>query len=123
MPREIRTLGIVGGGVIGSGWAARALARGLNVVAWDPSPSGEQALRDAVANAWPALTRIGLAEGADPDRLAVLGSAESVAAVADFVQESAPERIELKRKLHHAMAAAAPADVILGSSSSGLLPS
>lgn len=123
MPREIRTFGIVGGGVIGSGWAARALARGLDVVAWDPSPTGEQALRDAVANAWPALTRIGLAEGASPDRLRVVGSAEAVAAESDFVQESAPERIELKRKLHHAMAEAAPADVILGSSSSGLLPS
>ncbi|MGK9169018.1 L-carnitine dehydrogenase [Inquilinus limosus] len=123
MPREIRTLGIVGGGVIGSGWAARALACGLDVVAWDPAPTGEQALRDAVANAWPALIRIGLAPGADPERLRFLSSAEAVAAEADFVQESAPERIELKRKLHAAMAEAAPAEVILGSSSSGLLPS
>lgn len=69
MPREIRTLGIVGGGVIGSGWAARALARGLNVVAWDPSPTGEQALRDAVANAWPrAPTRTGWRSSARPSR-------------------------------------------------------
>jgi len=32
---EIKTFAALGSGVIGSGWVARALAHGLDVVAWD----------------------------------------------------------------------------------------
>ena len=60
----IKTVGIVGGGVIGSGWAARCLAAGLDVIVSDPAPNAETATRASVANAWPALTRIGLKPGA-----------------------------------------------------------
>jgi carnitine 3-dehydrogenase len=120
---NIRTLGLVGGGVIGSGWAARALAHGLDVVAYDPAPGGEAALRTAVDNAWPALERMGLAPGADRTRLRFVGSIAEVAAAADFIQENAPEREELKRRLLAETDAGCGPDVIIASSSSGLLPS
>jgi carnitine 3-dehydrogenase len=120
---EIKTVGIVGGGVIGSGWAARCLAHGLDVIATDPAPDAERAMRDSVANAWPALVRVGLKPGADPNRLTFVKGVAEVGAKADFIQESAPERIELKRKLHAAMDQAARPGVIIASSSSGLLPS
>jgi hypothetical protein len=58
---EIKTFAALGSGVIGSGWVARALAHGLDVVAWDPAPGAEAALRKRVANAWPALEKQGLA--------------------------------------------------------------
>src|SRR5262245_27206576 len=103
----IKTVGIVGGGVIGSGWAARCLAHGLDDVATDPAPGAEKAMRDSVANAWPALTRVGLKPGASQDRLSFVSSVGEVGTKADFIQESAPERIDLKRKLHAAMDAAA----------------
>ena len=32
---NIRTFGVVGSGIIGAGWAARALAAGLDVLAYD----------------------------------------------------------------------------------------
>lgn len=123
MQREIKTWGIAGTGVIGAGWAARALSWGLDVVAWDPAPDAEQKLRDAVANAWPALQKMGLAEGASQDRLRFCDSVESMASQADFIQENAPERIELKTALHQQMDAVADAEVIITSSTSGLLPS
>ena len=63
--REIKTIGIAGTGVIGAGWAARFLANGLDVIAWDPAPDAEGKLRAAVQNAWPALSKIGLFPGAD----------------------------------------------------------
>ena len=44
----IKTVGIVGGGVIGSGWAARCLAHGLDVIATDPAPNAEKTMRDSV---------------------------------------------------------------------------
>lgn len=121
--REVETFGVVGTGVIGAGWAARALARGLDVVAWDPGSGAEGRLRAQVENAWPALTKLGLDPGADTARLVFTGDLEALCARADFIQESAPENEELKRDLHARMTAAAPADVLVASSSSGLLPS
>ncbi|HEX2526472.1 MAG TPA: L-carnitine dehydrogenase [Geminicoccus sp.] len=118
----IRTVGLVGTGVIGSGWAARCLFRGLDVIASDPSPGAEQLLRANIENAWPSMAKLTQAPLPAPGRLTFTDSLEEVAGVADFVQESAPERIELKQKLFQAMDRVARPDVILASSSSGLLP-
>jgi carnitine 3-dehydrogenase len=118
----IRRVAIVGTGVIGGGWAARCLAQGLDVVAWDPAPGAEAALRAAVANAWPALERVGLATGAGMDRLQFAATIEAAVEQADFVQESAPEREDLKRRLLAGIDAVARPEVVIGSSSSGLLP-
>jgi carnitine 3-dehydrogenase len=123
MAKSIRRIALVGGGVIGSGWAARALAHGLDVVATDPAPDAEAKMRAAVENAWPALRRVGLKSGADLKRLSFAKSVEEAVAEADFIQESAPEREDLKRRLHGQIDAAARPDVVIASSSSGLLPS
>ena len=123
MIEGVRQVAVVGGGVIGAGWAARCLAWGLDVVACDPGPEAEAKLRAAVARAWPALSQLGLAAGAGQERLRFVGSVAEAVAEADFVQESAPERIELKRRLHAEIDAAARPEVLVASSSSGLLPS
>ena len=123
MAKSIRRVALVGGGVIGSGWAARALAHGLDVVATDPAPGAEGKMRAAVENAWPALERVGLKKGADLNRLSFVTRVEEAVADADLVQESAPEREDLKRRLHAQIDAAAKPDVVIASSSSGLLPS
>lgn len=120
---ELRTVAIVGTGVIGAGWATRCLARGLDVVATDPAPGAEQRLRASIARAWPAMEKVGLAEGADPDRLRFVGDIAAAVARADLVQESAPEREGLKRELLATIDAAVPPGVLVASSSSGLLPS
>jgi carnitine 3-dehydrogenase len=120
---EIKTFAALGSGVIGSGWVARALAHGLDVVAWDPAPGAEAALRERVAKAWPALVRQGLAAGASAERLQFFDSLEACVRDADFIQESAPERLELKLALHARISAAAKPRALIGSSTSGLLPS
>jgi len=122
MTSTIKTVGIVGTGVIGAGWAARSLAWGLDVVASDPGKDAEAKLRAAVANAWPALARLGLAPGASQERLRFVGSVAEAAKAADFIQESAPERLELKQKLHAEITKHARPEVLIASSSSGLLP-
>jgi 3-hydroxyacyl-CoA dehydrogenase len=121
--REIKRVGIVGTGVIGASWAAYFLARGFDVVATDPAPGAEARLRDSIAVAWPALERMGLAAGAQKDRLRFAPDAESCAAESDFVQENGPEREEVKRDTFRRLDAAAGADVILASSTSGYGPS
>ena len=114
---------IVGTGVIGAGWATRCLARGLDVTAWDPAPEAGRKLRRAIDTAWPALQRLGLAPGASPERLAFVPDLDRCVAEADLVQESAPERLELKVDLLARISRACPAEALIASSTSGLLPS
>ncbi len=120
---NIQTFGVAGAGVIGAGWAARALAGGLHVLAWDPDPEAGQWLRETVDNAWPVMEKIGLHPDASLDRLRIAESLETMAASADFIQESAPERLELKTELHRRIDQAADPVVVIASSTSGLLPS
>jgi 3-hydroxyacyl-CoA dehydrogenase len=111
---------VVGTGVIGISWAAHFLARGLDVVATDPSPGAEERLRAEVAALWPALAPV---DGASPERLAFTADPAEAVADADFVQENGPEREDVKHELFAVLDKAARPHVVLASSSSGLLPS
>ncbi len=116
-------VGLVGTGVIGTGWAVRALARGLDVVATDAAGGAEARLRAGIERAWPAARKLGVFPGADPRRLRWLDTTKDVAAAAGFVQESVPEDAAIKALAHAEIDRAAAPDVIVASSSSGLLPS
>ncbi len=118
-PEDVRTVVCIGAGVIGGGWAAHFLARGYRVVAWDPAEDAEVRLRHLVDAAWPALTELGLADGASPEHLTVEPELARACAQADFVQESAPEDLELKRALLARIDDATPEDVVISSSTSG----
>ena len=120
---EVGVVGLVGTGVIGSGWAVRALSRGWEVVATDPAPGAAEGLMAFVERAWPAATALGLYPGARPDRVRFVSTIEETAARADLVVESVPERENLKREVAARIDAATPSDVLICSSSSGLLPS
>ncbi len=122
-PERTTNIACVGGGYIGAGWAAAFLAAGRDVVMSDPAPEGEASARRIIDQAWPFLERLGLAEGASRKRFRFAGSMEEAVESADFVQESAPDREDLKIALFEAMDAAAPAETVLASSSSAFLPS
>ena len=51
---KIKTIAIVGCGVIGIGWAGRFLASGFNVIATDPAKNAEKKLKEGINNAWPS---------------------------------------------------------------------
>jgi carnitine 3-dehydrogenase len=121
--KAIRRVAVIGTGVIGASWAAYFLARGLDVSAYDPMPGAEAKLRDAVSGHWPGLENLGLSEAASLDRLSFSVDLATALEGADFVQENGPEREDLKTELFRNMDALLPADVILASSSSGLLMS
>jgi carnitine 3-dehydrogenase len=116
-------VGLVGTGVIGTGWAVRALARGWSVVAFDPANGAEERLRAGIERAWPSARKLGLFRGADRSRVTWAGSVAEVAATAGFIQESVPEDPGVKQGVHAELDTAANGDVIIASSSSGLLPS
>jgi carnitine 3-dehydrogenase len=118
-----RAVGLLGGGVIGGGWAARFMLAGVDVRLYDPDLQADRKLGEMLANArraWRDLTAAPLpAEGL----ATVVGSVAEAVDGVDFVQESAPERLELKQALLAEADQAAPATVVIASSTSGLLPS
>lgn len=119
----VRRVAVIGAGTIGASWAANFLARGLAVTASDPAPEGEAFLRRYVAEAWPALSRLGLAAEASPDRLTFIRDPGEAVAGADFVQESGPEREDAKIALFRRLDSVLGPEVVIASSSSGLLVS
>jgi 3-hydroxyacyl-CoA dehydrogenase len=115
-------IAVIGAGTIGASWAAIMLARGYEVAASDPAADAEAFLRRFVANAWPTLETLGwVAPGASVDRLTFHADPAAAADGVAFVQESGPEREDLKVELFAAIDAAAPPDTVIASSSSGLL--
>jgi 3-hydroxyacyl-CoA dehydrogenase len=118
---KVTDVALVGTGVIGASWATLFLARGLNVIATDTAPQAEAKLRATVARQWAAMETLGLAPGASQSNLTFTGSLEAAVRNADFIQESGPERLEIKRTLYRAMDEASRPDVAIATSSSGIL--
>lgn len=121
--RQVKTLGLLGTGVIGGGWAARALHFGVDVLAADLKPEMEEWIRGAVANAEAALARLTLAPLPPKGKLSFTTDLHAMARQADFIQENIPEQLELKQRVLAEVSHHAPADVVIASSTSGLMPS
>lgn len=118
------TVALVGGGVVGSAWAVVFARAGYAVRLTDVSPEAQAAARTGARDSLAALAAEGLA-GADAAeavlaRITTPGSLEEAFAGVDYVQESAPERVEIKRELYGRLDALVPPGVVIGSSTSGL---
>jgi carnitine 3-dehydrogenase len=120
--RNVRTLGLLGTGVIGGGWAARALHFGIDVIAADVKPEMEEWIRGAVANAEPALARLTFAPLPPKGKLSFTTDLKTMAQGADFIQENIPEQLPLKQRMLAEVSRYAAADVVIASSTSGLTP-
>ena len=120
---RIKTVGLIGAGIIGAGWATRCLAHGVKVVAWDPGPEWERKLTGQIEAAWPSVERMYDADSAQRHNIRLARSLEEAVEQADFIQESAPETLEAKKELLARIDAVASPGVVIASSSSGLLPS
>src|SRR5476649_1530470 len=120
--RQVKTLGLLGTGVIGGGWAARALHFGIDVIAADVKPEMEAWIRGAVANAEPALARLTFAPLPPKGTLSFTTDLRTMAERADFIQENIPEQLPLKQRMLAEVSRYAGPDVIIASSTSGLTP-
>lgn len=114
-PADIETIAVVGAGAIGASWAGLALDQGYTVLASDPADGAHDQLV--------AMVRAQTGAPAPADRLRFTADAAAAVAEADLVIEAGPERLDVKRELFAALDAAARPDVLLTSSTSGLLPS
>jgi carnitine 3-dehydrogenase len=120
--RAVRTIGLLGMGSVGSGWAAIYLARGYDVLAHDPAPGAPERARLFLEATWPVLVQLGAASESPPlDRLRFGSLAK--AASADLLHENAPEVLGVKQELYAAIEREAGESTIICSSSGGLKPS
>jgi carnitine 3-dehydrogenase len=122
-PRSVTRITTIGAGPIGGGWAAHFLARGYDVTAYIHAESERASLMAVIDTGWISLTALGLAEGASRDRLTITTDLAEAVSDAQFIQESAPERLDLKQALYAQLGTLAPADCVIASSTSGLMMS
>ena len=98
-PEEVRRIASIGGGPIGGGWTAHFLARGFDVCSYLHDASEERSFRCVVETAWRSLEALGLRERASLERLRITFDLAEAVSGAEFVQESAPEDLTVKRSL------------------------
>ncbi len=117
-----RKAAIIGGGVIGGGWAARFLLNGWNVSVFDPDPQAERKIGEVLANARAALPALSDVPLPPEGRITFCGTITEAVEGADYIQESVSERLELKHRVF-AQVQQASHGVPIGSSTSGFKPS
>lgn len=120
-PKTITRITSLGGGPIGGGWAAHFLARGYDVTIYLHDEAETPAFMAILDTAWGSLTDLGLAPGASRDRLRIVTDLEEAVKDAQFIQESAPENLDMKQALYETLGRIVPANVVIGSSTSGLM--
>ncbi|MDR7123567.1 carnitine 3-dehydrogenase [Pseudotabrizicola sp. 4114] len=117
-----RKAAIIGGGVIGGGWAARFLLNGWDVAVFDPDPEAPRKLGEVLDNARAALPALSGGPMPVEGRLSFAGTITEAVEGAEYIQESVSERLELKHRVFAQIQQVAP-DTPLGSSTSGFKPS
>ncbi len=115
---------LVGSGVVGSSWSPVFARAGLDVVVHDPDRASAERVVDYVRSALDDPEALKLASGGDRERilsrLKIASSLEDALAGADYIQESAPERLDIKKDLYKRLDVLADPNAILASSTSGL---
>ena len=119
---EIKQAAIIGGGVIGGGWAARLIENGIDVVVFDPAIDARDKFDAVLANAERAYARLTSVPRQTKGTVSWQESAAEAARNAQLIIESVPERPEIKRAAYAEIESAAAADAVITSSTSGIMP-
>lgn len=118
-----RKAAIIGGGVIGGGWAARFLLNGWNVSVFDPDPQAERKIGEVLANARAALPALSDIPMPKEGTLSFAQTITEAVEGADYIQESVSERLDLKHRVFAQIQQSAELGTPIGSSTSGFKPS
>ena len=113
----------IGGGVIGAGWVARLVYNGIDVAVFDPAPDVRSRVEAVVANADRAYAKLTMAPKPKAGRIVISDSVAAAVDGAGWIVEAVPERLDVKQAVYAEIERAAPADAIVASSTSGILPS
>ena len=122
---DIRKIACVGGGVIGSSWAIQFAMRGLDVTLYDVNEEQIEKSRAQMNKSLDSLLRYQAIT--EEQRAGIVGrvafttSMEQAVKDAQFIQESGPERLEIKQSILAQVEQYASPEAIYASSTSGLL--
>ena len=116
-----KSAAIIGGGVIGGGWAARFVLNGWDVRVFDPDPEAARKIGAVMDNARRALPMLVDARMPDEGSLTFCETLEEAATGAALIVEAVPERVDIKRRVY-AQIEAVNTDGIIASSTSGIMP-
>ncbi|MGB2509315.1 MAG: 3-hydroxyacyl-CoA dehydrogenase NAD-binding domain-containing protein, partial [Candidatus Puniceispirillaceae bacterium] len=117
-----KQVAIIGGGVIGGGWAARFALNGWQVNLYDPDPEAERKVNEVLQNARASLPLLADKPLPKEGRLVKCAHLEEAVLDALWIQESIPEQLAIKQSAFADIQAACPPDAVLASSTSGFRP-
>src|SRR6188768_2629362 len=105
----MKKAGIVGAGLIGRAWTQVFARAGWEVAVWDPDPQSREVAHGLVERALHESAAHGLVDdpAAAAKRVRVVSSLVEVVREAEYVQESGPEKVEVKRETFALLDAAA----------------
>ena len=119
----IKKIAVIGTGVIGSGWIVRFLAHNKKVIAYDKDIRLKKKIIEEIKRTWPYVRKLFNKKKLKLKNFKYVTSIQEALKEADFIQECAPENYKLKTKLMEIIGKYSKPNVIISSSSSGLLPS
>ncbi len=119
---KLKQVAVVGAGVIGAGWAARFLENGISVALYDPAPDARDKVRAVLDNAERAYGKLTMAPRANKGNLVFASSLAEALDGAGLVMEAVPENLELKQQVYRDVERAVAQEVVIASSTSGILP-
>lgn len=120
---ETNTAAVIGGGVIGGGWAARLIGNGIDVNVYDPAPDAREKFDAVLANAERAFAKLTVAPRPAKGNITWYDSAADASGNAQLIIESVPERPDIKRAVYKEIESSARPDAVITSSTSGIMPS
>lgn len=113
---------IIGGGVIGGGWAARLIENGIDVAVFDPDPQAKSKMDAVLENAERVYSKLTMAPRAASGQVQFCATVGEAVASAELIIESVPERLEIKQAVYGEIEVASSPDAIITSSTSGIMP-
>lgn len=121
--KSIKAAGVVGAGVIGSGWIARLLLNGIDVFVYDPSKEAPKYVNKVIDNAERAYKKLLTSNLPKKGKLLFSGSISEVAKSCELIIEAVPERLSIKQSAYEEIESSADKNLVIASSTSGILPS
>ena len=119
--KDVKKITSIGGGPIGGGWTAHFLAKGFKVNAYLHDKNEKETFLKIVETAWISLKKLGLNKNATLNNLTIFSNLKESLKGAHFVQESAPEILNLKQDLYKNIGELLPLNVVIASSTSGFM--
>ena len=121
--KSIKAVGVIGAGVIGSGWIARLLLNGIDVFVYDPSKEAPKYVNKVIDNAERAYNKLLTSNLPKKGKLLFSASISEVAKSCELIIEAVPERLSIKQSAYEEIESSADKNLVIASSTSGILPS